>query len=240
MTRTEIVQLFLILLFLVISYWWFWTWGDREQRGAIVTTKSTIYEVARTGSMLVPSLDPFIQGGSTVYIPASDGLYVTVISRLWRWRYNRGLRRWLRRGANIHLIITRPSEHCREIWQRVIDKYPLTFHLHLLNREKAGGPGADSLRVQIDRLDTFHPVLVVNSQGPFVPGAMWIEGYHPVGSKYAENVEFVHPSAATKDERLEKYNEMFERLIQGPHVTTVMPTGSQTGAPRHQRASASV
>jgi hypothetical protein len=162
---------------------------------------------------VVPSLDPFIQGGSTVYIPASDGLYVTVISRLWRWRYNRGLRRWLRRGANVHLVITRTTDHCREIWQRVIDKYPLTFHLHLLNREKAIGVGADSLRFQIDRLDTFHPVLVVNSRGPFVPGAMWIEGYHPVGSKYADNVEFVHPSAAAKDERLQKYNEMFERLI---------------------------
>ena len=77
------------------------------------------------------------------------------------------------------------------------------------------------LKPQIKRLDTFHPVLLINPNGSSVPGAMWIEGFHAIGSKYAYDVQFVHPSDVIKDGRFEKYKQMYDGLLKGPQVTTI-------------------
>jgi hypothetical protein len=226
MTTTEVLQLCLIVVFLSVSYWWFWTWADREQRSALINTRSTEYRVARTGSMLVPSFDPYVEKGAWIFIPSSDGLYATLTSL--GGEYRKGLMGWLERGANISVVVCRPNADCCQEWQPFVDAFPQTFHLYQLNREALTGPNADLMRLQIERLDTFHPVILVNPKGSKFPGAMWIEGYHGIGSKYAYNVEFVHPSDVTKDGRFEKYQEMYKELLKGPHVTTLAPSKAVT------------
>ena len=132
MTGTEVIRLGLILCFLALSYWWFWTWADREQRAALINSVSTDYRVARTGSMLVPSFDPFVEKGAAIYIPCSDDLYPTLTSL--GDQYRMGLTKWLNRGATIHLVVTRPSAACRKEWQ-AFGRLPEKFQLHELRRE---------------------------------------------------------------------------------------------------------
>jgi hypothetical protein len=82
---------------------------------------------------------------------------------------------------------------------------------------------------QIAMLDTFHPVLLLNAPDSiFAPGALWIESYHPLGSKFAYDVEFVDPKDTAKDERLDLYRKMYEQLLHGPHVDMLRPTNRKS------------
>jgi len=224
MTTTEVIQLCSVLLFLAVSYWWFWTWADREQRNALINTASTQYRVARTGSMLIPSFDPFVEKGASIYIPTSDGLYATLTSL--GDQYRKGLMSWLRRGATVHVVVTRPGPQCRAEWQVFIDAFAETFLLHELDREALSADDA-LLKSQIQKLDTFHPVLLINPCGGAIPGAMWIEGFHAIGSKYAYNVEFIHPSDVALDVRFEQYKQMYDKLLKGSHVITIQGNRKQ-------------
>ena len=87
-------------------------------------------------------------------------------------------------------------------WQPLKNEYSDLFHVYFLHRDRA----AEATRAQIESLDTFHPVIVINQKGTDAfPGAMWIEQNHPIGSKFAYHVKFVDPTDAAKDDRLEKY-----------------------------------
>jgi hypothetical protein len=224
MTGNEVIQFFLITLALAISYWWLWTWNERGQRNAVVKLVSAKYPVAQAGSLLAPSLDPYITAGATVYIPAADGLYPTRIKTARRSAYRNSIQRWLGRGASVHIIVTLPCERACEEWRSLVESYPNQFFVHLLHRDRIAGPQTDLIRSQIERLDTFHPLLVTSPDGATqIPGAMWIEGYHPIGSKYAYDVEFVNPEEAAKDGRFNKYKQMYEGLLQGAHVESLTP-----------------
>ena len=224
MTTIEVIQFACILALLAASYWWFWTWGDREQRNALIKMESAEYPVALTGSMFVPSFDPYVTKEGTVYLPVTDGLYPTRITPKKRGNYLGGLRGWLQRGAKIEMFVTRPEPRCVDEWASLVDEFPDRFRLHLLDRNQVAGPDAEKIKSQIERLDTFHPVILVDSSDVARPGVMWIEGHHPVGSKYAYNVKFSKPADTATDDRFPKYKEMYAALLKGPHVKTIQPT----------------
>jgi hypothetical protein len=226
MTGTEVLQFGAIVLCLAVSYWWFWTWTDRAQRNALVKLGSAEYPVARTGSMLIPSMDPFVVKGSTIYIPSSDGLYHTIIRKGLARQYVTGLTSWLEKGATVHVFVTRPNERCLAEWKACANEAS-NFYLHFLNRSQTT---SQEIKDQIEKLDTFHPVLLVLPPGGDYPGAMWIEGFHPVGSKYAYNVEFRNPADTARDVRFRKYRTMYERLLKEPTAPAMYEP--QEGAPK--------
>jgi len=201
MTTTEVIQFVLILMFLGASYWWLWTLSDRELRKVLVKNDSAEYPVTQSGSMFVPSFDPYVLKGSEIYIPVTDGLYHTRVKANRRIQYMNGLKTWVERGADVHLVVTRADERCCGEWQQLVDEHPDGFHVHILDRSKAAQAASDSIELQIAALDTFHPALLVNlatntATRSAAPGAMWIELNHPVGSKYAYDVSFVNPERA--------------------------------------------
>ena len=232
MTNSQLAQFIFVFVLLGASYWWLWTWTDRDQRRiSRVAAHSTFYKVAHTGSMFVPSFDAFMEEGAEVYIAAGDGLYPSRVKSKRGEVYNNGLKTWLdKKRATIHLVITHPSERARKQWQSMAAAYPNRFNVYLLDREKVAGPAAEVTKDQITKLDTFHPELLINkSETSESAGAMWIEGNHPVGSKYAYDVEFVDPAHIAHDKRFKSYRRMYEQLLDGPHVE-VLNTSSAVRA----------
>ncbi|HUC63446.1 MAG TPA: hypothetical protein VMF53_15980 [Alphaproteobacteria bacterium] len=226
MTATEAVQLLFILVGVGIAYRWLWTWNSRMIRRVSFDTHATTFPVTHTGSMFVPQFDKYAANGSQVFIPAGDGLYCTRIKRSRRARYKNGLKKWLdKKEMTIHLVITLPSDAARKEWQSLKDEYPDRFCVYLLHREKVTEPSADMIKSQIASLDTYHPSLLVNPPGTdCFPGAMWIEAFHPVGSKFAYHVEFVPPAVAVNDERFDKYRQLYKAILQGPYVEQMQKT----------------
>lgn len=221
MTSAEIVQLILVIGVAAYIYWrWVMSQNDREARLASKQRGSTTYEVTQTGSLFVPRFDPYVHEGDKIYIPTGDGLYVWRIKKERAAAYKAGLKTWLERGAIINLIITSPSAPAQSEWQPLKDQHPDTFNVYFLDRQKVSGPTANTTRLQIGTLDTFHPVILIAApDSESAPGAMWIEDLHPMESKYAYRVDFVAPADAVNDDRLEDYRRVYESLLIGTHVT---------------------
>jgi hypothetical protein len=119
-------------------------------------------------------------------------------------------------GAVVNIVITNPIRETISEWQPLKDRYPTTLRVYLLDREKAN----PELRQQIAKLDTFHPVILINPKdSKNAPGAMYIEPFHPIESKYAYNVHFFNPKDTANNQQFLKYREMYEALLSGPHVT---------------------
>jgi hypothetical protein len=133
-------------------------------------------------------------------------------ARAWK----RVLREWMRRGATINIIVTLPSQDARNAWRPFEKTFPERFHYYELDRASA----APDLGKEIARLDTYHPVLIVNPDGDAAPGAMWIEQYHPVGSAHAYAVQYVAPAEAKTDSRFEMFLSLYRRLLEGSHAHT--------------------
>ena len=229
MSSLDILKFFLAFLFFgYIVYRWVW-WHRGRDKTAFDHGRSCAYPVAQTGSQWVPQFDLGVVPGTEIYVPAGDGLYVTKIKDSRADQLRSAMRRWLReRQAIVNMIITvdEPATVARAVheWQMLKNEYPDRFCLYILHRAKVRGESEKELRDQIAALDTFHPVLLINHKDPS-KSAMWIEGYHPVGSKFAYHVEYVAPEQASQDERLEQYTKMFERLLQGPHVEKMVVGG---------------
>jgi hypothetical protein len=162
-----------------------------------------------------------------VYLPAGKGLYPKRVGGRKGSAWKITLQRWRKNGATVHLIVTLPNKKAKDLWWPLVKECAPDFHVHLLDRELANAED----RADIERLDTFHPVLLVNSSGDSRPGAMWIERDHPVDSIHAYNVEYVAPQDAKTDERFDKFRCMYERLLRGRHATTVgAPVGMDQAA----------
>ncbi len=180
---------------------------------------------AASSSVFVPHFDRYVDENSVIYLPSGDGLYMMRFKRRRNLRYRSALDAWLRRGATIHIMITCGSEKiARELWRPLKNLFPNNLHVHFLDRTKVqAGDDAADLKLAIERLDTFHAVILLNSRpSPWVPGAMWIETNHPVSSKFAEGISFVKPEDASKDERLAEYEDLYKRLLSGPQATELV------------------
>src|SRR4051812_11433190 len=219
LTREDALELVLALIFSAGVLWWWFIWHpSRDRRRARRHTQSARYAMASASSLLIPRFDPYVRKGSVVYMATGDGCYVRRIKRSRAGTLRDTLRDWLdQRQAIVHLIITVPSEQARHEWLWLKEKCPGRFHLYFLHRDRVSGAAADKTKATIETLDTFHPLLLINPPNT-TSSAMWIEGYHAVGSKYAYHVEFVCPADVAKDTRLDQYKHMYEDLLQGDHV----------------------
>lgn len=167
-------------------------------------TKPRSYKRATVIWHMGPCMDPLISKGSRLLVVGNDGHPVAKILYPWRWF----LRRWAHKGCDIYYLAIEPTERTRSILAGLSSKLPNFFPLEVVS--------ADSIkdeedRLLIDRLRTFHPILLsdsaVNSR------AMWIEHYHPPKSAVAQWCEFV-PNVSEKDERFQRYEKSLEYVIE--------------------------
>jgi hypothetical protein len=118
------------------------------------------------------------------------------------------LRTWLERGASIHVITTLPNRTAKELWAKLGEGFA-DFHYHELER----GVAEPRVAREIARLDTYHPIVLVNRGGTAKPGAMWIEQNHPIDSATAYGVQFVPPAQIRTDPRFEVFLAVYDLLL---------------------------
>lgn len=182
---------------------------------------SAKFSTANAGSNFSKKMRNLIKSGDKIYIPTGAGKYPLSISDRARSTWENTFRTWLDLGAHITIIISSPNEEATVYWKNVVERFPSNFRVCLLDRAAASTEDA----IEIGRLDTFHPLLVIRESTPL---AMWIENFHPPESRVAYNVEFV----ATKDivsyqrERFDRYFRILQKLTSRdrgpPHLLTLM------------------
>jgi hypothetical protein len=163
---------------------------------------------AAASTLLCLKLDRLVGAGSVLYLPVGDGRYPlrTTPAKARAWR--RTLVEWLDRGATIHVISTIPNRTSKELWEQ-LGRNHRDFYYHELDRDRADPKVAR----EVARLDTYHPIVLVNRSGPGKPGAMWIERYHPIDSATAYGVQYVAPADIRADTRFEVFLSVYDLLL---------------------------
>jgi hypothetical protein len=196
---------------------------------ALVLVGERLYRTFRRGSAsfitanaatnLTKKIDHLIGPGVELIIPAGKGIYPLVTDGRGRASWEGNLDRWIKRGAQISILITMPNDEGATYWKRLSERLESRLDVWTLDRDRASAEDA----ADIHSLDTFHPILVVKNGTPL---AMWIESYHPFDSAVAYNVEFI----ATRDiidyqrARFDRYLRVLRRLM------TRQPTPSLSAA----------
>ncbi|WP_146345625.1 hypothetical protein [Falsiphaeobacter marinintestinus] len=98
-----------------------------------------------------------------------------------------GIRSWLKSGASVRYLIidSRPSKENN--LQSLVTEFPENFKIDYIDPATLPSEKLALVENVADR----HPTLL-SSDGYF---ALWLEGKHPRGSKYAYNVDFYSPES---------------------------------------------
>jgi hypothetical protein len=208
MTTIELITFAALIVFTTYSSW---RVVSRHRKMEVRTGRdphSVSFASAAASTLLSLKLDPLVGAGSVLYVPVGDGRYLsrTTPAKARAWR--RTLVDWLERGATIHVINTVPNRTAREMWERLGSKHR-DFFYHEFDRYRA----EPTLAREIARLDTYHPIVLVNRSGSATPGAMWIERYHPVDSATAYGVQYVAPADIRTDPRFDVFLSVYDRLL---------------------------
>ena len=174
-----IIELGTIILLAVATAYGTWRLLRRHrmrETNAGRDPRSASFASAAASTLLAMKVDPLVGAETVIYLPVGDGLYMSRTSSTKARSWRRTLTDWLHRGAIVNVIVTIPNEAARDAWQRMEKDFPDRFHYYELDRNRA----PPELASEIAKLDTYHPILVVNGEGDGAPGAMWIEQYHPI------------------------------------------------------------
>lgn len=238
MSDAEVFGLALLLVAGVPLWWWFLTFERRDTKRLVAAGRDgATFRVAGAGSMFVPCFDPHVVAGSTIYLPSGDGLYPGRDGKA--KRYVAGLTRWLERGATIHLVIAQPSGEARHRWHELCEAHRQRLHVYFLDADGPPPEVGSDLADLLEGIATRHPVILVNPTGAEHPGAMWIELFHPVGSRFAYDVRFVPPGSvggSTVRQEFRRYVAAYSELLASPLVTEVL--SPEAMAPVQQREAA--
>src|SRR6266571_3851654 len=122
--------------------------------------------------------------GIEILMPSGCGFYPLALSDRRRRKWESKIEQWLKLGVAFTLIISKPYDEATEYWKRLVDRFPPNFRVFLLDRDSASPDDA----IEIEKLDTFHPVLVVKDKKE--PFGMWVENRHDFKSDVAYNVSY--------------------------------------------------
>ena len=208
MTTIELVTLIALLAFTAYASWRLLSRHRKMELEAGRDPHSHSFASAAASTLLSLKLDPLVGPGSVLYLPVGDGRYLSratpAKARAWR----QTLVDWLQRGATIHVINTIPNRTAKEMWEQ-LGRNHRDFHYHELDRDRA----EPKVAREIARLDTYHPIVLVNRSGSAKPGAMWIERCHPIDSATAYGVQYVAPADIRTDTRFEVFLSVYDLLL---------------------------
>lgn len=212
-----VIELGTFMVLAVVTSFGVWRLMRHQRRRELEAgrdPRSGTFASAAASTLLAMKVDPLVDAGSTIYLPVGDGLYMQRANLVKANAWKRVLKDWMRRGATLNILVTLPNDAARKAWRPFEKEFPYQFHYYELDRSTAPA----ELATEIARLDTYHPVLVVNPDGETAPGAMWIEQYHPLGSAYAYAVQYVAPPEARTDTRFQTFLSVYRKLIESTRV----------------------
>jgi hypothetical protein len=140
------------------------------------------------------------------------------LGRVWnRQVWESTLAGWLKQGHSIDVLLVKPEREHNDAninqgianWQKIQALFPQSLNIFVMDAAKASDP---KNLASINAMETFHATLF---EGPDNKRAMWIESIHHPDSRYAYNVEFVHPDdvVGEKAERFDAYRGLYDNLI---------------------------
>lgn len=144
---------------------------------------SARFNIAKASTNLRKKLKNVVGPGVEILMPVGRGCYALLISNSARRSWENTIAEWMSIGVRLTVFITASNAKGTEYWSALTERYPCITVL-VLDRELASPEDA----TEIERLDQFHPVLVLKDG---LPLAMWIENFHPLDSRIAYNVEFI-------------------------------------------------
>jgi hypothetical protein len=173
---------------------------------------SAHFSKAGASTSLCKKIAHLIGPGVEILMPAGAGHYPLTLTGAQRQRWIQHIEEWLARGARLTIIISMPDTRGIEFWQPIIDRLSPQLRVCLLDRKLASADDA----IEIPRIDTFHPTLVVKGSEPL---AMWIESSHIQDSSVAYNVQFVAKEDIVKDQRIrfDRFLAVLRRLTDRGH-----------------------
>jgi hypothetical protein len=169
---------YLLLVFILIA--------ERSYR--IHGAGSARFTNTNASSNSARKLRGILKAGDEILSPAGRGLYALSLSANRRRKWEELIDDRLKQGVRSTYILISPDHEALAYWQNLVDRFHGKVRVCILNPELASAEDA----IEMDRLDRFHPILVVRGDQPV---AMWIEHDHPPRSPVAYNIEYV----ATKD-----------------------------------------
>jgi hypothetical protein len=191
--------------------------------------RSAQFNTAGASTNFSKKLDRILGRGVEILMPAGHGRYPLTVSEWRRRKWRQQFQKWLDRGVRITIIITSPNERAIEYWQSEIDRLSPELRVCLLDRKLASPQDA----LEIQRMDTFHPIVVVKGMEPL---AMWIESQHDPDSSVAYNVQYVAAEDIVDDQRtrFDRLLSILRRLTdessKPPHLKLMSPSNKGSSA----------
>lgn len=162
--------------------------------------------VAQIANDLAPLMDNLPgKNGGTLRVVGCDGEYISGApgGRLWL----DSLRTWIENGLNVEYVLTAPSQPVVTELNRLkaeTESFPGALAILVLPRGNGNDDELESLRAEFKN---FHPVLY---RGGKRERAMWLEGEHRPGSRYAHNVTWAAPEAV-RGKRVAEYERYWDK-----------------------------
>jgi hypothetical protein len=114
------------------------------------------------------------------------------------------LKEWLETGATIHYLLIEATSESKEKLTKLSAEFPDKFQAFYI--EDVSAIEDDETRRLADESRTTHFTLFDK------PMLIWLEGFHPDGSKEAYNCEFVDQKRAKRDSRYQGLEQLFARF----------------------------
>jgi hypothetical protein len=196
---------------------------------------SSRFITASASTNLCKKLKPVLRAGDEIIMPAGFGRYPLALSEKARNAWERQIQEWTREGIQFTLVITTPNAPGERYWQKLVDTLSPNLKVFVLDQTAASPDDS----VDIARLHTFHPVLVIRGSDPL---GMWLEGAHEENSGVAYNIEYVASPDIIDFQRARFFRlyDMLRRLTdesrRPPHLKRLMPNKFQEAAPSAEHA----
>jgi hypothetical protein len=172
-----------------------------------------IWDVAFASSAMIPALAGYVSDGAVLYIIGSGGAYLSQTDS-----YYGSLLDWTKRFAcTIHYILIDPNIDHMPTFLKLEDESAKAvadgkgkgrFKPHFLTPDDVENA---ELRNIVRRLRTYHPNILENEASSVK--VMWLEGYHPVDSKIAYNVQLVDLIETPSPARLAQFVDIKAALL---------------------------
>ena len=158
--------------------------------------------VAQVANDLVPLVDRLSLENGRLQLVGYDGKYILGKNgNIWK----DSLSKWLEKGLNVEYVLMAPSPEVIDAFRRIKERTKKEIgQLEVFIFKCTDRPA------EWKQLETCHPTLFHGDDE--TTKAMWIEGDHPIGSRFVYDVTYVPPDAMNDEQnrKFEEYKHMIE------------------------------
>jgi hypothetical protein len=185
-------------------------WKQSKKKEHFQRARSSHLPAAAAATDLVPRIEKLINRDTTLYIVSNDASYFEYGDSGKYWHDT--LKDWLtEKSCTIHYVLCGNQPIPNGALSALVNASKNKFFVHCINARSTKIASASEMLAS--KYEFTHPTLVDNADRS--ARAMWIEGYHPVRSSLAFEVDFVGPGLnKSENARFESIKSEINRLIE--------------------------